>query len=341
MAYRAFHGLILARTQGLRSVPSPHPVRPLDAQPALAERRKKALNQTSICLPVTGTGGFKLLRASPDRATSGAKATSDGFWGLPIFVQRYDLFGLSHIYEEHCPHADGILTVIWAHNFLLGISRKTGTQTLGVLMNIPPIHGYWDSPTPSDIGDSDADRLFMHVGIALSQWEQTEESFCLLLRLFIGINNSRASAVVEQIYGSIVAGGGRANALEAAGKVFLDGNSLMQKHMPTFTLLINHFRKAGARRNEIAHGKVTKYRINDVDHGMFLVSANYNANKTNPIGTLTFWEDLNLDSEPFASLPSKYRYTTSDLVSFISRFRDLRNWALDFHSEASAEWTAY
>ncbi len=193
--------------------------------------------------------------------------------------------------------------------------------------SIPPIHHYWDRPEPRDQGDDGPDPIFLSVGRALSRWESVESVFARTFGLFV---ESDSSAAIRA-YGAITSSSGRREALREAAAVFSDkrGNSFPQDD---FGLLMKHYADASARRNEIAHGMVASFNIEDQSRGFFLVPATYNSRK-NEAFTLTFVKEVKQSKDQFKVFGHNYRYTSADISHFAALLEGLAQQASGFFME--------
>lgn len=195
-------------------------------------------------------------------------------------------------------------------------------------MTPPLLHGFWNRPTPAKIGESDPNKIFLQVGIALTTWEGVEENFCGLLDVFSGIR----SVALPRIYGAIVSSNARSEAMSAAAEVFFEkfGD---KPSSDTYALLIKHYKDALTRRNEIAHGRVISFTSNDKRYGHFLIAPIYWTKKTK---SLTTFSKQRMEKKNgiggLDGINSEYRYVSSDIAIYTNKFRELNHWIADYYN---------
>jgi len=102
-----------------------------------------------------------------------------------------------------------------------------------------------------------------------------------------------------------------------------------------FDLLIKHFRKAAGIRNEIAHGRVIKFNINNTDYGYFLAAPSYWTRKTESFSATTSPDGFKKLMEKFATdklagLGSDYRYTSAEVIHYEQKFRTMIDWLVEY-----------
>jgi hypothetical protein len=165
----------------------------------------------------------------------------------------------------------------------------------------------WDVVPREAQGDADDERIYLAVGLALSKWEILETALAGLFRVVVNAQFDPAAAA----YGSIVSGASRIEMVLAAARSApaIDASTLSE-----VTVLLNQVGKLSGRRNEIAHGQVTRFEgPGGVDHGRFLVPATYNSRKKhNP-------------RKPFASDATamdhySYAYTSAQIRQYADHF---------------------
>src|SRR6266566_10008970 len=151
---------------------------------------------------------------------------------------------------------------------------------MSLLTDVPsPARPYWEAPPKSRVGDTDPTQIYLNVGVALSNWANVEGIFAMLFTLFIDARTRGAA----RVFGSIGGLMGKVDALKAATGAAFFQRGVSLEDGKDWNLLLEHYREATSRRNEIAHGMVMGYRIEDEERGSFLVPA-YNTKKSNP-----FW----------------------------------------------------
>lgn len=201
---------------------------------------------------------------------------------------------------------------------------------MALLSNVPPSAGlYWKAPPASQQGEPDGSRIYLNVGIALSNWGSVESDFAQLFTMFVDARTFGTS----RVFASILGIGGKRDALEAATGAAFFQRSVSEEDKADWKLLWSHYEQATSRRNEIAHGVVLSFRVDTEDRGFFLVPI-YDTKKSHaPWTKPDFSEDLDqLDRY------GQYRYTSDDIAYFGSRFIELSGWAMQF---AKAYHTKY
>lgn len=105
-------------------------------------------------------------------------------------------------------------------------------------------------------GDSEADRVYMAVGKALSLWEISEDSMAHVFNVLI--RPSHPSAAADRAYLSIAAASARLEMIKEAGRAFFlfFPSDLAESEFNSLTKL---YQNGCARRNEIAHGIVAAH----------------------------------------------------------------------------------
>jgi len=184
------------------------------------------------------------------------------------------------------------------------------------MLSIPDHYGhqnFWRLPK-EPVGDPEAYPLFAAVGEALSSYELFETFLAQLFRLLVESRSNAAS----RVYGDLASGTGRKSALIQAAQTFF-GRSGRDKEDKWRTLhddfknLIKAYEKAGAARNEIAHGHVSLFQFQPPKaNGHYLVPPNYNTRKTDPFPI--FSDD---GPTPFGL---KYFYTSNQVRELGNRF---------------------
>jgi hypothetical protein len=90
------------------------------------------------------------------------------------------------------------------------------------------------------------DRVFMHVGRALNEWNRVEEFTCLLYhRLMLG----RAYAISSAVFYSIVSFATRTSIMREAANWYYRYSGFESE----FNLLMSHLDRLAGRRNAVAH----------------------------------------------------------------------------------------
>lgn len=194
---------------------------------------------------------------------------------------------------------------------------------------IPPVNDLWEHPDSKENGDDNSDTVFRSVGRALSTWEGVETIFASMFGLFVESHSKAA----ERAYGAITSNSGRREALKRAAEIFSSkqGDKFPQND---FDLLMKHFCRAAVTRNEIAHGIVMSFVIDNKPRGFFITPAPYNSRKTEA-RTLSWWKEVAEQSraDPFKVFGHDYRYTSADVDHFEKLFEELRKQASGFFIE--------
>jgi hypothetical protein len=136
---------------------------------------------------------------------------------------------------------------------------------------------FWARPSPSMSGDPDPSVTFAAVGQALSMWELIEEQLASLCLVFSGLaEDGKLNTAYRRLFGSIESSSARRAAiLEAAAVYFLrDKDGTMFKKLDA---LLRQVSDASRRRDDIAHGIVSKLTTNRKSVGAFLLPSGYNS----------------------------------------------------------------
>ena len=194
---------------------------------------------------------------------------------------------------------------------------------------IPPLHEYWKRPILKDKGDDVPDIIFRNVGMALSTWEWIETAFAKMFGLFV----EGESIAAERVYGTIIANPGKQEILRHAVEIFAERQKT-EFPMRDFNLLLNHFKEGSSVRNEIAHGIVQSFTINDDQRGFFLTPAPHNSRKTEAITPAWLIKYAQQQpASPFKIFGYDYRYTSTDIENFSMLFKELSKQASGFLME--------
>lgn len=194
--------------------------------------------------------------------------------------------------------------------------------------DLPPPGDYWKLHAPQEFGDADSAAIFYAVGMTLSKWEVLEQHFAFLFQRFV-----EGSWAAKRAYGSIMSNSGRRDAISAAAEQYFVMDRPARGDLQSrLNRVLNHFKDAGSRRNELAHGVVTKVSIDNVDHGFFLVPPEYNSNKTLVVGSV-----LSNTPDKFSPMRWKYRYTNQDILELSVKIASLGN-AVHEYSMHGWDW---
>ena len=187
-------------------------------------------------------------------------------------------------------------------------SDRSGWGSLGMADPNP-----WDV-IPAPLGDPIEDAVYQSVGMALTGWEFVEEALAEIFSLLVGDDNlyrNRSPAVLA--YGAIIGSGSRVEMIEAAAKGYFvtSPNEGLQSRLKALLTRAGRF---GARRNEIAHGRLQLTG----ELGWFLYPAFYNSKKNPAAGTPT------------------YRYSAKEIHIYRERFEELYDDLSEFVSDLRA-----
>ncbi|SEK35574.1 hypothetical protein SAMN04487787_101594 [Kosakonia sacchari] len=185
--------------------------------------------------------------------------------------------------------------------------------------------GYWtrDKLKNVSVGDENQDIIFHAVGMALSQWETLENEMFRLYLVFCSSDNAITSTALRRAFGTIESSDGRRKALEEAARVYFGDHNYPCGIAKPYKLLFESHKKASERRNEIAHGVVRCFWINNENKGNFLLPASYNTGRNS-----TFMDSLNEDNGgPF--MTEYYRYTSREIYAIAQKFAELNAFILN------------
>ncbi len=172
------------------------------------------------------------------------------------------------------------------------------------------------NPILADQGDATARDIYTAVGFALDRWEHCETSFGVLYSSFL--EAPEGNHALMRSFGTILASSTRAEMIRAACDAFCAFHKNEELKTQTRHLL-NLYKDAAARRNEIAHAMVT----GESPHKIV-------ANRAVPLPTIWFLVPplfATRKQELFAEGP-KYRYSTRELGHFTSCFEELGSRAM-------------
>jgi hypothetical protein len=147
--------------------------------------------------------------------------------------------------------------------------------------------------------------------------------------------SARAALMGRHMFGIIESSSTRLKMLQLAASLYFGhwwGHKPVRQPYVSLFLAIGH---ASHRRNEIAHGHVTRVQVHrdegpPKDSGYFLVSPRYAVNRNQPYYGGGWHPDdvLGVDS-------SKYRYRMTDIVTFAQKFDLLASKVREFTTDAS------
>lgn len=178
----------------------------------------------------------------------------------------------------------------------------------------------WDIPPPPKKGDASKSTTYEAVGLALSNWEFFEFDLGLM---FITLLRANEGIAARRAYGSIITFRGRLEMIEAAAEAyFLVHRAPRVK--ADFRSLMNRAQKYGARRNEIAHGRVQEFKLErrKKSDGWALYPSHFNSNKMTLSGTRRRKVYLHVHARLAVTQP-RYVYTSTEISAFAAHFREL------------------
>ena len=200
--------------------------------------------------------------------------------------------------------------------------------------------GFWSPPKRQNAplqGDRRKERIYLAVGCALSEWERTESVLVGLYHIFCRTDRAPQPMrlAVERTYGAIESTTGRLSVLEAAAEAYFGKYWNDQRVRYPFDALVESFRHAAYRRNEIAHGIVivpssvtgnTGGSHTTRRYGAFLVAASYSTRHNSlPRDKIT--------DHPLSIIDSQYAYMAVDLLGFSAKFKRLGDRAIIFRGD--------
>jgi hypothetical protein len=183
-------------------------------------------------------------------------------------------------------------------------------------------------PVRAKQGDPEDTLLYTNVGIALTRWEIIEGTFAAVFSRFMEAGILEAAG---RVYGTIGSVPGRIQALDAASVVAFYHRKVNEDERATWKSLMNHYREAGNRRNEIAHGVVMEFgdRSDPAKFGgYYLAPLPHNTKKTQPVVIAV------MEQKEFGA----YRYTSDDILHFTTKFGHLVDWVMEFSAAYSQKY---
>jgi hypothetical protein len=156
-------------------------------------------------------------------------------------------------------------------------------------------------------GDEDVMSTYAAIGIALTKWEIAENAFAHLFGTLV--SPTKLSFPAERAYGSVQSARGRKDLILSAAEVFFR-NFPEQESDKELKKLMADYDRAGARRNEFAHGIVAAH-VWQGRHdftGYYLGPSFWNTNKRGvhlePVYIYNT-DQINSFSEKFGALTSR------------------------------------
>ncbi len=187
---------------------------------------------------------------------------------------------------------------------------------------------YWARPKIAErpVGDLTDRRLYQAVGIALTDFEKSQESLAYLYSYLVGAKQGQGDqAAALRTFGAIEAAQPRIEAVRQVAQLYFAPYWHIPEIRTPFRLLLDDAKKAADRRNDIAHGKVVHIRqfvkggrqVN-LTSGYMLVAPSYMTGRTDPFPS----ED---EDDIFGITKSHYRFNTQDILSYSKKFSVLSN----------------
>jgi hypothetical protein len=143
----------------------------------------------------------------------------------------------------------------------------------------------WDIPPRPSHGETNENFLFAAIGRALTEWEHVEAACAELFAIFVSVSRKAVyQAPAIRAYGTVISFPGRCEMLRSAASAFFRGRpKKASRFSKQFDSLINECLGFSARRNEIAHGRVSivyqTRRRKTKQLGYFLLPSFYNPRK--------------------------------------------------------------
>ena len=196
--------------------------------------------------------------------------------------------------------------------------------------------GFWDRPKLADrkTGDPTSDQIHLAVGQALSAWETAEESFASLFQVLCQVNDYERFVTIGRVFGAIPTTYGRVSAALAAAEVYFGRYWRIPEVQGEFRGLAKEIQLGGDLRNEIAHGKVLRLNVHDLDEkgarrsrdtGALLVAPAYITGRTS-------LDPPPIEDDPIGLFKSNYRFNAADISRFASKFLQLGHAITDYLS---------
>jgi hypothetical protein len=169
-------------------------------------------------------------------------------------------------------------------------------------------------------------------------WELIEEQLAALCLVFSGLaDDGTINTAFRRLFGSIESSSARRAAIRNAAEVYFwhDSDGAMLKRLDA---LLEQVSKASKRRDEIAHGIVTRLTANNNSVGAFLLPSGYNSGRNKIYPARNMAAPL-AEAFPFCNLTGEYRYCSSEINVIYNKFRQLY-WKALAHTAEAANWRA-
>ena len=193
---------------------------------------------------------------------------------------------------------------------------------------LPKPGPYWKPPLAAQKGDLDGALLYGSVGLALTNWGSVDEIFA---RLFARFLDARAFGA-GRVFGTTQGLTGKIDILAVATSGAFNRNYVTEEDRAHWDELVGHYRQATPRRNDIAHGIVRDFTVENEHVGAFLVPLLYAK------GTSVWMTPAALAARTGLDLYGHFRYTSGDIHHFGARFLELEEWARDFFQMYSEKY---
>lgn len=177
----------------------------------------------------------------------------------------------------------------------------------------------WDIPPLPKRGDSTKSITYEAVGLALSNWEFFEGFLGLAFRTLLRADERIAA---NRAFGTLNAFRSRTDMVEAAADAYFAIHRAPRVQADLQSLL-NRAGKFGARRNEIAHGRVGQFKGKHGKHdGWGLYPSFLSTRKRELAGTRRkqVWEYIYIRNPV---MRPRYVYTSAEINAFAASFWDL------------------
>jgi hypothetical protein len=140
----------------------------------------------------------------------------------------------------------------------------------------------WDVPKLPQQGDPEKALTYEAVGMALSNWEAFEGSLRMLFATFL---RADVDIAAKRAFGALATFRARVDLIEAAAEAYF-AIYPARRIKADYRSLMNRALKYGARRNEIAHGRVIEFKGKARKRdGWALYPSSYSTNKNLLVGT--------------------------------------------------------
>ena len=174
----------------------------------------------------------------------------------------------------------------------------------------------WNIKPILPLGDSSADDVFLAVGRALTQWEVLEGRLGYMFGLIV---DSRRTDAASRAYGAVSSFQARYDMLAAA---FAASPARHDPAVAPFDALLKRIAHFGPRRNDIAHGMVTKFNVDRKERGHYLCPAQYATKRRRRPGTAL----------------GDYAYTSAQIYEYVAEFIACGKAILPFMTAVQEYW---